>query len=65
MKTNYTRTELKKMLAQLDKEHESEKRNAKKEFQKIINQLISETPTGELRNTYTDLNVLFHFINEE
>lgn len=29
------------------------------QFSKEINELILKTPTGDLRNTYTNLNILF------
>ncbi len=32
--------------------------NSDQLFAKKINQLINETPSGELRNLYTDLNIL-------
>lgn len=33
-------------------------------FSKKINKLIEQTPTGDLRNEYTDLNILFNLICE-
>lgn len=33
-----------------------------KTFTNLINKLIIETPTGELRNDLTTLNILFHTI---
>jgi hypothetical protein len=32
------------------------------EFDKIMNRLINTTPTGELRNDLTSLNILFQII---
>jgi len=33
-------------------------------FKNILENLIATTPTGELRNTYTDLNILYNNILE-
>lgn len=37
----------------------NEKRDVINNFRNEINKLIQNTPTGELRNTITDLNILF------
>lgn len=34
-------------------------------FNEKINELISKTPTGDLRNTYTELNILFQNIESD
>lgn len=34
-------------------------------FKHKMNELISKTPTGDLRNTYTELNILFQNIESD
>lgn len=42
-----------------------ETRSISMQFKNKINNLISQTPTGDLRNELTELNILFESLNNQ
>lgn len=51
--------ELKEQLRKMKAQQAQEKQILIAEWEIKINKLISGTPTGDLRNTFTELNILF------
>ena len=64
MKNNQKIKSMREDLRQLEHDNQMEKTRLSNEFREKMETLIANTPTGELRNQLTDLNILHHAIME-